>query len=176
MELGRAASTAAQWTTAAYRDYCVFGGEEGALQAKMLWVACPWPEPPARKSFGPQNAQVPGIVGFAALRTVVATGDCELENMAVHAAWRRRRLGQRLLQAGLLWCRAWRGAGKVIEPATPVMRLEVRASNAGAIAFYRRMGFTNCGQRKSYYANPPEDAILMERELINAPTRADPYS
>ena len=47
------------------------------------------------------------------------------------------------------------------------MVLEVRASNAAAIALYRRAGFSDIGLRRDYYQaeNGREDAILMGREL-----------
>ena len=39
--------------------------------------------------------------------------------------------------------------------------LEVRPSNAPALALYRAEGFTECGRRKNFYRYPTEDAILM---------------
>jgi len=38
--------------------------------------------------------------------------------------------------------------------------LEVRESNESARALYRKAGFEETGLRRSYYSNPPEDAIL----------------
>ena len=46
--------------------------------------------------------------------------------------------------------------------------LEVRTSNAVARNVYERLGFRYYGIRKSYYANPTEDAILMERTLLDS--------
>jgi ribosomal-protein-alanine N-acetyltransferase len=43
--------------------------------------------------------------------------------------------------------------------------LEVRASNHQARALYRNAGFLETGLRESYYANPPEDAILCSLGL-----------
>jgi [ribosomal protein S18]-alanine N-acetyltransferase len=43
--------------------------------------------------------------------------------------------------------------------------LEVRESNRSARALYRRAGFEETGLRKSYYADPPEDAILCRLSL-----------
>ena len=45
------------------------------------------------------------------------------------------------------------------------MTLEVRESNAPAIALYEKHGFTKVGIRKNYYALPKEDAILMTKFL-----------
>ena len=43
--------------------------------------------------------------------------------------------------------------------------LEVRESNAPAIALYDKFGFTVDGVRKNYYKNPTENAILMSLNL-----------
>jgi ribosomal-protein-alanine N-acetyltransferase len=43
--------------------------------------------------------------------------------------------------------------------------LEVRASNSAALAFYRALGFAIAGRRPLYYADPIEDAVLMELRL-----------
>jgi ribosomal-protein-alanine N-acetyltransferase len=39
--------------------------------------------------------------------------------------------------------------------------LEVRQSNAPALALYEHMGFLRVGVRKNFYSNPTEDACLM---------------
>jgi ribosomal-protein-alanine N-acetyltransferase len=46
------------------------------------------------------------------------------------------------------------------------VRLEVRASNAAAIALYRRNGFCQVGIRRAYYSAPVEDAVLMQAPLF----------
>ena len=43
--------------------------------------------------------------------------------------------------------------------------LEVRASNAPAIAFYKKHHFTPTGTRPNYYQYPQESAVLMEKIL-----------
>ena len=43
--------------------------------------------------------------------------------------------------------------------------LDVRISNETAIHFYKAAGFAEDGVRKNFYANPPEDAILMSCEV-----------
>lgn len=42
--------------------------------------------------------------------------------------------------------------------------LEVRKSNAAAIALYRKLGFTEEGIRTSFYDMPVEDAVMMRRK------------
>ncbi len=39
--------------------------------------------------------------------------------------------------------------------------LEVRSSNARALALYRSLDFISIGLRKNYYKNPVEDAVMM---------------
>ena len=41
--------------------------------------------------------------------------------------------------------------------------LEVRRSNAGAIALYERFGFRAAGLRRRYYQDNGEDALIMWR-------------
>ena len=45
------------------------------------------------------------------------------------------------------------------------MTLEVRKSNAAAIAAYQKNGFQVAGIRKDYYRKPAEDALIMWAEL-----------
>ena len=46
------------------------------------------------------------------------------------------------------------------ETGASVVMLEVRESNAAAIALYEKAGFTLVGKRKNFYALPREDALL----------------
>lgn len=83
--------------------------------------------------------------------------EAEVLNMAVRPAWRQRGLGRELL-AALLTQVDRLGIERVL--------LEVRQSNLGAQALYRRCGFVVCGQRKGYYrsaGNQREDALVMQR-------------
>ena len=41
--------------------------------------------------------------------------------------------------------------------------LEVRESNLPAISLYSKFGFIKAGERKDYYSNPKENAILMTK-------------
>ena len=45
-----------------------------------------------------------------------------------------------------------------------LVTLEVRASNAGAIALYEQLGFVQVGFRPGYYQKPKEDALIMTKD------------
>ena len=47
------------------------------------------------------------------------------------------------------------------------LTLEVRQSNAPAIALYESMGFLPEGRRKNFYRQPTEDAILMTKRDLS---------
>lgn len=62
-----------------------------------------------------------------------------------------------------------KGIGKAIvaaliknakETGASVVMLEVRESNAAAIALYEKSGFVKVGKRKNFYDMPTEDALL----------------
>jgi ribosomal-protein-alanine N-acetyltransferase len=46
--------------------------------------------------------------------------------------------------------------------------LEVRASNAAALALYQRLGFHVAATRPGYYAKPLEDALILWRQGLDA--------
>ena len=137
--------SAASWPIAAYQQFVPTAGEGPQLRA--MFVACP----------ATSGAEAGSIVGFLAA-SLIPGGPCEIENVAVRAAWRRLGLATRLLQSVSLWCRA-RAAGHPAE-----LWLEVRSGNAAALAFYRRMGFAVTGQRAAYYPDG-EDALLLAARL-----------
>jgi ribosomal-protein-alanine N-acetyltransferase len=76
-----------------------------------------------------------------------------LMNVAVDPARRRERTAAALLT------RLFDEADKPGEQYT----LEVRPSNAGAIALYESFGFKRAGLRKGYYHDNKEDALIMWR-------------
>jgi len=87
----------------------------------------------------------------------VVEDELHINNLAVHPRCRRRGIGEALLLAALEVGRA-RGGRRAL--------LEVRASNTGAQALYRRHGFERVGIRRDYYTHPLEDAILMSLEGV----------
>ncbi len=90
------------------------------------------------------------IAGFISGRRILDEG--EILNLAVKPSLRRHGLGKTLVQA-LLKAFTQEGAVQVF--------LEVRESNATAIAFYQRLGFRQIGERSRYYQNPVEAALVL---------------
>ena len=45
------------------------------------------------------------------------------------------------------------------------LTLEVRVSNAPAIALYEKLGFVQVGRRPNYYRSPKEDALILKKQF-----------
>jgi ribosomal-protein-alanine N-acetyltransferase len=90
------------------------------------------------------------LVGFVIVRA--AHDEAELMLIGVLAAARRQRVAEALWRQALPWLAA-RAVTRVL--------LEVRAGNHGAQAFYTGLGFRPVGRRRGYYADPPDDAVVM---------------
>jgi ribosomal-protein-alanine N-acetyltransferase len=88
------------------------------------------------------------VAGFLVARSL-GEGECELLNLAVAPSFRRRGAGSMLI---LALARDFPGS----------IFLEVRASNAGALALYKSLGFEVLSSRPGYYENPPDEAIVMK--------------
>ncbi|MEG0804398.1 MAG: ribosomal protein S18-alanine N-acetyltransferase [Pygmaiobacter sp.] len=83
------------------------------------------------------------------------TGEtADLATLSVRQQNRRCGIGRALLKAALAALQA-EGVCRVL--------LEVRCSNAPAIALYESLGFERLAQRKALYTKPMEDGFLMER-------------
>ena len=92
------------------------------------------------------------IRGYAVLMPVL--DEAELLNIGVAAGRQRKGLGRAMLLEML---------DMACEKNMLRVFLEVRASNAAALALYRSAGFREIGVRRGYYqnANGSEDAITM---------------
>jgi [ribosomal protein S18]-alanine N-acetyltransferase len=90
------------------------------------------------------------VVGY--IVALVAAGQAEIVNLAVSPDERRRGFGRGLLDVGIDRLKD-RGAREIF--------LEVRESNAAALALYASRGFSEVGRRRKYYRNPVEDALVL---------------
>ncbi len=94
------------------------------------------------------------VHGFAV--ATLMPPQAELESIAVELKNQRKGLGRGLLGS----------LGKELRASgVDELWLEVRISNAPAIALYQSAGFAVTGRRTRYYADPIEDALLMSLRL-----------
>lgn len=94
------------------------------------------------------------ILGYIFFTAVLDEGG--VDNIAVLPSARRQGVASALLEA-------FHGYGRTHGLTT--LFLEVRPSNEGAAALYRKMGYQEVGRRKNYYLDPKEDAVIMKLEL-----------
>ena len=92
------------------------------------------------------------VIGYAGLQVVVDEG--YITNVAVDPACRRQGVANQLLQVFDSFARGNHLA---------FLTLEVRPSNAAAIALYQGFGFTEAGRRRNYYDLPKEDALILTK-------------
>lgn len=115
----------------------------------------PWSEAVFRQTLKSENNQIwcavsgEMICGYLVLSR--AGTEMSVDDIAVHPAYRRQGVGKLLLKWAHGQYPAWD------------FWLEVRESNAAAIALYQSLGYTQVGFRKRYYQNPEEGAVLMTR-------------
>jgi [ribosomal protein S18]-alanine N-acetyltransferase len=125
----------------------------------------PWP-PQAYRSELETNRLAMYLVGRVGGQVVAYAGtwlmvdEAHITTFAVHPAWRRRRIGERLLLA-VLDLSLDRGAREAT--------LEVRLSNLAARRLYEKYGFRPVGLRPRYYTDNGEDALIMTTEPLASP-------
>ena len=132
-----------------------------AVQIETRAHAFPWSEKTFASNQGERylNLQlaVDGEMAAFAI-TQIVLDEATLFNIAVDPAHQRRGLGRELLEAVI---------DEVEKRGVATLWLEVRASNAAAIALYESLGFNEADVRRNYYptANGHEDAIVMALPL-----------
>jgi ribosomal-protein-alanine N-acetyltransferase len=94
------------------------------------------------------------IMGFAVVWLV--HDELHVLNVAVAPESRRRGVARSVLD---------RMERNGREQGARVAMLEVRRSNAPAIALYRSLGYREVGVRPRYYAEDGEDALVMDKAL-----------
>ena len=100
------------------------------------------------------------VIGFILARLIMLQSqlphdnEAEIYNIAVGDNFRKSRIGSELLT---------RVIKSAAEKNVSRIYLEVRKSNTAAIKFYQKNAFEIIGERRNFYSNPPEDAVLMCR-------------
>lgn len=136
---------------------------EGIAALEREAHASPWTAGNFRDALAAGYGMAVGVADGAVIAYGVllfAPGEAQLLNLTVAPEARRQGIGRTLLRRFLADARA-RGAEQCF--------LEVRESNAAAIALYAREGFVPVARRASYYppigAGPREDALVMRRSF-----------
>ena len=93
------------------------------------------------------------VAGYIGSQTVM--DETDMMNVAVHPDFRRQGIAEALIHSLVEQLNAM---------GSHCLTLEVRASNAPAIALYEKLGFSEIGRRKNYYRNPREDALILRKE------------
>ena len=109
---------------------------------------------PLRIALVAEDMETGAVQGFAVASLLAP--QAELESIAVAAEGQRRGISRRILIAMI---------GELRTALVTDVQLEVRASNSPALAFYRAQGFAVSGRRPRYYADPIEDAVLLDLRL-----------
>ena len=111
------------------------------------------------REFTPAPAEQLSLAGYAGLWLMI--DEAHITTIAVRPQFRRRGLGELLLVA-------------LTEIAMDInarwLTLEVRVSNEGAQALYRKYGFKPAGVRHRYYSDNHEDALIMWTDELQSDT------
>lgn len=125
-------------------------------ELERLSFSKPWSEESIRDSFNSAScrfyiAETDKIVGYIGVS--IAADEGYILNVAVHPDYRGQGIGKALVS-----CLIER-YGDILSFIT----LEVRPSNTAAVNLYKSLGFEKVGERKNYYSNPAENALLLTK-------------
>jgi ribosomal-protein-alanine acetyltransferase len=148
VELERESRSSSRWSLKHYESF--FRTTTAELSENFILVVEDSSKSKKLTAFAPPFL----IVAYLAAHRV--DSEWELQYIAVAKEFRRRGVGTRLLNEFISHVRST-GGSQVF--------LEVRESNQSARRLYSTLGFEETGLRKSYYANPPEDAIHYRLSL-----------
>ncbi len=128
-----------------------------ALEAENL---SPWPETLLVVEFNNKNALLlvaeegETIVGWLCARVLFP--EAELLKIAVLREKRRMGIAGKLLST---LCH------RLLLSGCEELFLEVRSQNIGAREFYLAKGFAQVGQRRLYYRQPDDDALVLKKQI-----------
>ena len=136
----------------------------GVADLEKLCFTTPWNEAMLEEelyndtaSFIVAQGENGEVLGYAGLHVILDEG--YIDNVAVRPEYRRQGIADQLLD---VFCRFG-------EAHLRFLTLEVRPSNAAAVALYEKHGFREAGRRKNYYTDPTEDALLLTKEFSHDP-------
>lgn len=94
------------------------------------------------------------VLGYIGSHIVL--DECYIANLAVTASARKCGIGQALIDIA---------TKNALSLNCAFVSLEVRKSNIAAVSLYEKCGFTLCGERKNFYSQPQENALIMTKFL-----------
>lgn len=94
------------------------------------------------------------VIAYCGLYKVLDEAD--ITNIAVHPEYRRKGIATKILNIIFKHC---------CDNNISKITLEVRQSNENAINLYKNNGFVIVGERKKYYSDNGETAILMTKQI-----------
>ena len=94
------------------------------------------------------------LVGYVGSQSVFEQAD--MMNLCVAPGFRRQGIAEALISAL---------SEKLVQNGVEFLTLEVRQSNAPAIALYEKLGFTLAGKRPNYYEKPRENALILKKRF-----------
>ena len=128
-------------------------------QLEKLCFADPWSENSVASelnnplSFWLVAMEGERLAGYVGSQSVM--GESDMMNVAVHPDFRRQGIARQLIEALI---------AALKDRDCHSLTLEVRASNAPALALYEALGFQEVGCRRNYYRDPKEDARILRKE------------
>ena len=130
----------------------------GVAELERLCFSTPWNEAMLEEelyndtaSFIVAEGEDGSVLGYAGLHVILDEG--YIDNVAVRPSCRRMGIADQLLNVFIRFGQA----------NLAFLTLEVRKSNAPAIALYEKHGFEQVGLRPGFYSRPREDALIMTR-------------
>ena len=126
-------------------------------ELEKLCFSTPWSEKSIRDSFFFYNnrffvceadGQLAGYIGMS-----VSLDEGYILNVAVHPVHRGKGFGKALVRFLI----------DEFGDRLSFITLEVRPSNTTAVSLYEGFGFEQVGERRNYYRNPAENALLLTK-------------
>ena len=138
------------------------GCEQRLAEIDLRGNRPPWSSASFAGEFNNQHASVFGlrfkgeVIGFGVVHFVKP--DAHLLNFAIAQEFRGLGAGKRFLKFIMQ---------SLYNDGCDCLTLEVRRGNSSAQALYESFGFEIVGERKRYYPDDGEDALVMKASLLN---------
>ncbi len=126
------------------------------LKIEQACFSAPWTEQGIAESIENDNTHLylalagSKLAGYMGVQ--IFSGEGYVTNIATLPEFRRKGVAKALIE-------------RALKNEMDFLTLEVRESNAPAIALYESLGFERVGVRPHFYRNPDENALLMTKFL-----------